>query len=133
MPMSDYRPAATKRVGGRRRAVSGLGLILVAVGAVVLLLEFVHLPIPVQRLWPLLIIAVGAVGLFRRPGWIEELDVALPGAAASTDRHRRRFSLLLIAIGAGLLVFSLHLIDERIVGPLVLVILGGLLIWRRSR
>lgn len=131
--MSDYRPAATKRVGGRRRSLSGLGLILVAIGALVLLLSFVRLPFPVQRLWPVLIIGVGIFGLLRRPGWIEELDLALPGAAASTDRHRRRFSLLLIGTGAVLLVFSLHLIDERIIGPLVLVILGGLLIWRRSR
>lgn len=131
--MSAHRPAAMKRVGGRRRAVSGLGLILIVTGAVVLFLNFVKLPYPVQRLWPVLIIAVGVFGLLRRPGWIEELDVALPGAAASTDRHRRRFSLLLIGIGAVLLVFSLHLLDERIVGPLVLVVLGGLLIWRRSR
>ena len=131
--MSDYRPAAMKRVGGRRRPVSGLGLILVAIGAVVLLLNFVNLPFPIQRLWPVLIIAIGVVGLLRRPGWIEELDVALPGAAASSDRHRRRFSLLLIAVGGVLLVFSLHLVDERIVGPLVLVVLGVLLLWRRSR
>ena len=131
--MSDYRPATIKRVGGRRRPVSGLGLILVAIGVVVLLLNFVHLPFPVQRLWPVLIIAIGVVGLLRRPGWIEELDVALPGAAASSDRHRRRFSLLLIGLGGVLLVFSLHLVDERIVGPLVLVVLGALLLWRRSR
>ena len=131
--MSDYRPATIKRVGGRRRSVSGLGLILVVIGAVVLLLNFVKLPFPVQRLWPVLIIAVGVFGLFRRPGWIEELDVAMPGAAASTDRHRRRFSLLLVGVGVVLLVFSLHIVDERIIGPLVLVVLGGLLIWRRSR
>ena len=131
--MSAHRPAAMKRVGGRRRAVSGLGLILIVTGALVLFLNFVKLPYPVQRLWPVLIIAVGVFGLLRRPGWIEELDVALPGAAASTDRHRRRFSLLLIGVGVVLLVFSLHLLDERIVGPLVLVVLGGLLIWRRSR
>ena len=131
--MSDYRPATIKRVGGRRRAVSGLGLILIAVGAIVLLLEFVHLPFPVARLWPVLVIAIGVFGLLRRPGWIEELDVALPGAAASTDRHRRRFSLVLIGLGLVLLVFSLHLVDERITGPLVLVVLGVLLLWRRSR
>ena len=131
--MSDHRPSAIKRVGGRRRPLSGLGLILIVIGAAVLVLNFVRLPYPVPRLWPVLIIAVGVFGLLRRPGWIEELDVALPGAAASTDRHRRRFSLLLIGIGAVLLVFSLHLVDERIIGPLVLVVLGGLLIWRRSR
>ena len=131
--MSDHRPSAIKRVGGRRRPLSGLGLILIVIGAAVLVLNFVRLPYPVPRLWPVLIIAVGVFDLLRRPGWIEELDVALPGAAASTDRHRRRFSLLLIGIGAVLLVFSLHLVDERIIGPLVLVVLGGLLIWRRSR
>ena len=131
--MSDHRPSAIKRVGGRRRPLSGLGLILIVIGAAVLVLNFVKLPFPIQRLWPILIIAVGVFGLLRRPGWIEELDVALPGAAASTDRHRRRFSLLLIGMGAVLLVFSLHLVDERIIGPLVLVVLGGLLIWRRSR
>ncbi len=131
--MSDHRPSAIKRVGGRRRPLSGLGLILIVIGAAVLVLNFVRLPYPVPRLWPVLIMVVGVFGLLRRPGWIEELDVALPGAAASTDRHRRRFSLLLIGIGAVLLVFSLHLVDERIIGPLVLVVLGGLLIWRRSR
>ena len=63
----------------------------------------------------------------------EELDFYLPELSRAADRPRRVFSVALIAIGLIFLVFSLGLVDERIVGPVVLIGLGMLLLWRRSR
>ena len=64
--------------GRGRRGVSGLGLLLVVIGAVALAVSWSILPSKVYQLWPLILVAVGIVGLVRRPGWIDELDFAVP-------------------------------------------------------
>jgi len=122
-----------KRVGSRRRTVSGLGIILVLVGLLVLAVNFSLLPRFVYELWPLIIVAIGVFGLVRRPGWIDEIDVLVPGAGEAVSRPRRRGSLVLISAGLVLLLFSLHLVDERVIGPALLIGLGALLLWRRTR
>ena len=130
--MGQFRPLAARRVGPRRRGVSTLGLVLIGIGLVVLLVAFV-LPGWVPRLWPLLIVAIGVLGLVRRPAIVTELDTLIPGVAGTADRTRRRFSLGVIALGLVLLVFTSHLVDERIAGPAVLIALGLALLWRRYR
>lgn len=125
-----------KRVGPRRRALrglSGLGLLLIVVGILALLVAFSVLPRWVAGWWPVVIIAVGAFGLLRRPGWVVELDLLLPGFAGAADRPRRWFSLALVVFGLFLLPFTTHLVDERLVGPIVIIALGLALLWRRSR
>lgn len=123
-----------RRVRGReRRGLSGLGLLMVVVGLVALAVTYSALPSSVYRLWPLILVAVGIFGLLRRPGWVQELDFQVPELGRVVDRPRRVFSLVLVASGLVFLVFSLGLVDERIVGPVVLIGLGLLLLWRRSR
>jgi membrane protease YdiL (CAAX protease family) len=116
----------------RRRGVSGLGLMLVLVGAVILAVSFSILPRDVYELWPLILVGVGVMGLFRRPGWIQELDFAMPGAGEALRRPRRGFSWFLIGGGLLLLLITTHLVDSRLIGPAILIALGLLLLWRRS-
>lgn len=123
-----------RRIKGReRRGVSGLGVLMVIVGLVALAVAYSVLPASVYRLWPLLLVALGVFGLLRRPGWVSELDFYATDLGRAADRPRRYFSLGLIVAGLVFLVFSLGLVDQRIVGPLVLIGLGVLLLWRRSR
>jgi Domain of unknown function (DUF5668) len=117
----------------RRRGVSGLGILLVLVGTVILLVSFSKLPRSVYELWPLILVGVGLVGLVRRPGWIQELDLAVPGAGEAVRRPRRGFSLFLIGSGLFLLLLTTHVVDQRLIGPGFLIALGLLLLWRRSR
>jgi hypothetical protein len=127
----------------RRRGVSGLGILLVLVGTVILLVSFSKLPPSVYELWPLILVGVGLVGLVRRPGWIEELDLAVPGAGEAVPgarrahiesrRPRRGFSLFLIGAGLSLLLLTTDVVDQRLIGPGFLIALGMLLLWRRSR
>jgi hypothetical protein len=126
----------------RRRGVSGLGILLVLVGTVILLVSFSKLPRSVYELWPLILVAVGLVGLFRRPGFIQELDFAFPGvgdapgarrAHIERDRPRRGFSLFLIGSGLFLLLLTTHVVDQRLIGPGFLIALGLLLLRARAR
>lgn len=121
------------RTTGERRGLSGLGLLMVVVGLLALAVTYSVLPASVYRLWPLALVALGVFGLLRRPGWVQELDFQVPELGRAADRPRRVFSWVLIGAGLVFLVFSLGLVDERIVGPLVLIGLGLLLLWRRSR
>jgi hypothetical protein len=116
-----------------RRGVSGLGILLLVIGAIALLVSFRVLPATVYELWPVILMAVGVLGLVRRPGWIEELDIAAPGAGEAVRRPRRGFSWFLIGSGVLLLLITTHLVDERVIGPAILIALGLLLIWRRWR
>lgn len=124
-----------RRIKGRgeRRGVSGLGLVMVVVGLLALAVTYAALPPSIYRLWPLLLVALGVFGLLRRPGWVRELDFTMPGFSRAADRPRRVFSLALIGLGLVALLFTFRLVDERIVGPVVLIGLGLLLLWRRSR
>ena len=119
--------------GRGRRGISGLGLLLVVIGAVALAVSWSILPPKVYQLWPLILVAVGVVGVIRRPGWIDELDFAVPGAGDTIHKPRRAFSWFLIGIGLLLLMFTLHLVDQRLIGPVLLIVLGAFLIWRRTR
>ena len=130
--MGQFRPLTARRVGSRRRGLSILGIGLVLIGLVFLLAAYL-LPGSAARFWPLVIVAVGLLGLFRRPAFVTDLDALIPGLANAADRQRRRFSLAVVALGLVLLVFTSHLVDERIAGPAVLVALGLLLLWRRYR
>jgi hypothetical protein len=113
--------------------VSTFGLVLIVLGLVGLLVTYSFLPGWVPRFWPLLIVAIGLLGLFRRPAFVTELDALVPGVAGTADRTRRRFSLVVVGIGLLLLVFTSHLVDERIAGPAVIIALGVALLWRRYR
>jgi drug/metabolite transporter (DMT)-like permease len=130
--MGQFRPLAARRVGPRRRGLSIFGLVLVLTGLAFLLAAYL-LPGSAARFWPLVIVAVGLFGLFRRPGFVGDLDVLIPGLAGAADRQRRRFSLALVGFGLVVLVFTSHLVDERIAGPGLLVVLGAALLWRRYR
>jgi hypothetical protein len=124
------------RRGGdaQRRGVSGLGLLLVVVGALVLLVTFSAVPTSVLRFWPLLLVGVGLFGLLRRPGWVRELDLwAGPEAARALERPRRLFSVLLIVLGGVCLLFTMDVVDTRVIGPGLLIGIGLLLVWRRAR
>jgi hypothetical protein len=131
--MGQFRPLSARRVGPRRRGVSTFGLILIVLGLVGLLVTYSFLPGWVPRFWPLLIVAIGLLGLFRRPAFVTELDALIPGVAGTADRTRRRFSLAVVGVGLLLLVFTSHLVDERIAGPAVIIALGVALLWRRYR
>ena len=120
--------------GDRRRGLSGLGIGLVVVGLVALAVAYSVVPESVYRWWPLLLVAVGVFGLVRRPGWVRELDLQLgPDFGRLADRPRRIFSWALISLGLIFLAFTLRLVDPRLAGPAVLILLGLLLLWRRSR
>lgn len=126
--------SARRLKGGGRRGLSGLGIVLVLIGLIALAVTYSVVPPIVPRLWPLILIAVGLFGLLRRPGWVSELDFQLgPEFGRFADRQRRTFSWALVVLGLFFLVFTLGLVDARVLGPTVLVVLGLLLLWRRSR
>ncbi|GAC1656393.1 MAG: hypothetical protein NVS9B1_11690 [Candidatus Dormibacteraceae bacterium] len=131
--MAKFRSLGAKRVGARRRGVSTIGLVLIVLGLVALLVTMTGWSAYVARYWPLVLVALGLLGLFRRPAWLLELDALVPGLATASDRYRRRFSLSLVALGLVLLLFTAHLIDPRIAGPAVIIALGAALLWRRTR
>jgi hypothetical protein len=133
--MEEFGLRRARRAGGtQRRGVSGLGLLLVAAGVLVLLVTFSAVPATILRFWPLLLVGVGLFGLVRRPGWVRELDLwAGPDAVRAFDRPRRLFSVVLIVLGAVCLLFTLKLVDARVIGPGLLVGIGLLLVWRRAR
>ena len=128
-------PGSRRVVGGRgRRGLSGLGVLLVIVGLVALGVTYSVLPPRIYQLWPLILVGVGVFGLLRRPGWVVELDVQMgPLVSRTADRPRRLFSWVLVVAGLACLPFTLHLVDDKIIGPALLVGLGLLLLWRRSR
>ena len=130
--VGQFRPLAARRAGPRRRGLSLFGIGLVVLGLLFLLAAYA-LPGSVARFWPLTIVVLGLFGLFRRPNFVLELDALVPGLAGAADRQRRRFSLAVVVLGLVLLVFTSHLVDERIAGPAVLVALGVALLWRRFR
>ena len=104
------------------------------IGLIALAVTYSVVPPIVPRLWPLVLVALGLFGLLRRPGWVSELDFQLgPEFGRFADRQRRIFSWALVVLGLICLVFTLRLVDERVLGPTVLVVLGLLLLWRRSR
>jgi hypothetical protein len=65
MPEVSVSFRATSRTRGRR-GVSGLGILLVVIGALVLLVSFSILPSTVYELWPVILIALGLLLLYRR-------------------------------------------------------------------
>ena len=85
------------------------------------------------RLWPLLVVALGLLGLVRRPAFVVELEALVPGLASAADRQRRRFSLAVVILGLVMLVFTSRLVDDRVAGPAVIIALGLALLWRRYR
>jgi hypothetical protein len=133
--MPDFQLRLMRRArGSRRRGLSGLGLVLVVLGLFALVIGFATLPRWVLGLWPLVIVAIGAFNLLRRPGWVDELDLRYgPGAVRGVERPRRIVSVVLIAAGIFILPFTTGVLDARLIGPLVLIALGLLLVWRRAR
>ena len=131
--MRQVRPLSARRVTPRRRGVSVLGVTLIVAGLAGLLVTYSVLPGWVPRFWPVVIIAMGVIGLVRRPTFLGELDALVPGLAGAADGPRRRFSLALITLGIVLLLFTSRLVDDRLAGPLVIVAIGIALLWRRRR
>ncbi len=129
--MGQFRHLSARRVGPRRRGLSLFGLALVVIGLTALLVTYSFLPGWVPRYWPLAIVLIGLLGLIRRPVFVTELDALVPGLKSAADRTRRRFSLVVVAVGLVLLLFTSHLVDDRIAGPAVLIALGAALLWRR--
>ena len=137
--MSWARSGSTGRLlpGRRRRQPSVLGLALIIVGLLVLL---AWLEPGVGRvlwyllaLWPVILVGLGLLVLFRRAGWMRELELNAPSVAEAINWPRRLLAAFLIALGALLLPFTLHLVDQRLLGAAVLIVLGAVLIWRRIR
>jgi hypothetical protein len=133
--MPDFELRVGRRVRNvRRRGISGLGLLLVIAGLLVLAVTYSSLAGRIAEFWPLALIAVGVFGVLRRPGWVDELDVLYGSQVSrSLDRPRRVFSLVLIGLGAVFLLFTTGLVDTRVIGPGLLIALGLLLVWRRAR
>jgi hypothetical protein len=135
--MTEFELEAARRPPRRphrRRGLSGLGLLLVVLGLLAAAVTYAHLPPRLFGLWPLVFVLVGLFGLFRRPGWVEELDLQLgPQAARTLDRPRRLFSLVLVVFGCFCLPFTLGVLNTSWIGPALLVALGFLLLWRRAR
>ncbi|MDQ6900375.1 MAG: hypothetical protein M3072_12860 [Candidatus Dormibacteraeota bacterium] len=133
--LGRLRNPQPRRVGGSgRRGISGLGLLLVVTGLLVAALALSGRAGGVLRFWPALFVLVGGFGLIRRPGWIQELDWRTGGRSQHLlDSSRRLFSLALLLFGVFCLPFTLHLLDARLVGPALLIALGLLLVWRRTR
>ncbi len=120
--------------GSGRRGMSGLGLLLVLAGLLVAALALSGRGGGVLRFWPALFVLVGGFGLIRRPGWVQELDWRTGGHSQRLlDRSRQLFSLALLLFGIFCLPFTLHLLDARLIGPALLIALGLLLVWRRTR
>ena len=130
--MGQFRPLTARRVGPRRKGLSTFGLILIGAGLAALLFSY-FLPGWVPRLWPLLVVALGLLGLVRRPAFVVELEALVPGLASAADRQRRRFSLAVVILGLVMLVFTSRLVDDRVAGPAVIIALGLALLWRRYR
>jgi hypothetical protein len=114
--MTEFELEAARRPH-RRRGLSGLGLLLVAVGLLGLVVTYSRLPPRLFGFWPLVFVAVGLFGLLRRPGWVQELDLQFGGQVSR----------------ALCLPFTLGLLSTRLIGPVLLVALGLLLLWRRAR
>jgi hypothetical protein len=131
---TEQLPRRVKPVRTRRRSISGLGLILIVGGVVVLLAANSFLPRSVYNLWPLIVVAIGVFGLLRRPGWVQELDLyAGPQVSRVASLPQRVFSWFLVGLGVVLLLLTTHVISERLIAPVLLVALGLVLIWRRAR
>jgi 4-amino-4-deoxy-L-arabinose transferase-like glycosyltransferase len=131
--MTEFELEAARRPH-RRRGLSGLGLLLVVVGLLAVAINYSRLPPRLFGLWPLAFVAVGLFGLVRRPGWVGELDLQFgTQVSRALDRPHRLFSLLLLAFGCLCLPFTLGVVSTRLVGPILLVALGLLLLWRRAR
>jgi hypothetical protein len=133
--MPDFELRVGRRARSlRRRGISGLGLLLVIAGLLVLAVTYSSLAGRIVQFWPLALIGVGVFGVLRRPGWVDELDVLYgPQVSRSLDRPRRVFSLVLIGLGGVFLLFTTGLVDTRVIGPGLLIALGLLLVWRRAR
>src|SRR5438132_2331125 len=99
--MPNFELRMTRRLrGARRRGLSGVGLALVIAGLLALAIAYSTIPAGLLRLWPLALVAVGVLGILRRPGWVDELDLRLgPDVARGLDRPRRVFSLVLVGVG----------------------------------
>jgi hypothetical protein len=120
--------------GLRRRGISGFGLILVIAGLLGLAVAYSVLPSLLYKLWPAILVAVGLFGLLKRPGWVQELDLFAGSQVSRAAWAPQRFlSWVLVVVGLVLLAFSLNLVDQRVLGPALLIGLGIFLIWRRSR
>ena len=114
------------------RGLSGLGLLLVAAGLLGLAVAYSGLAPLVQRLWPLVLVAIGIFGLIWRPAWVGELEVRFgPRLSRTADRPRRLLSVVLAGSGLFFLPFTLGLLEWRIMVPALLIALGLLLIWQR--
>lgn len=133
--MPDFELRTTRRLRtGRRRGISGLGLLLVILGLLALAVAYSKIPPQVFRWWPVVLIALGLFGLLRRPGWVDELDLNYGQQISRTaDLPRRVFSAGLIGLGIVFLIFTTGLVDARVIGPSILIALGLLLVWRRAR
>ena len=66
--------------------------------------------------WPLILVGVGLARLF-----------------GATTGSERKSGWLLIAIGGGLLFLTLDFIEVRRIGPVILLGVGGLLVWQSLR
>ena len=132
--MGQFRPLSARRAGPRRRGVSTFGLVLIVLGLIGLLVTYSFLPGWVPRFWPLLIVPIGLLGLFRRPAFVHQARRPGPRRRRGPRTGRGAASVSpVVGIGLLLLVFTSHLVDERIASPAVIIALGVALLWRRYR
>jgi hypothetical protein len=114
------------------------GILLVAIGVLLLLLHYHAIPRHWLDWWPALIIVWG-VWLLVRHYWrvlIRRRALALPGLGPIIN-VRPRFApptipLLIIAIGAYLLLSNLHYVSLGVIIAALLIVLGLSLVVRRQ-
>src|SRR5512137_642532 len=116
------------------------GSLLVALGVWLLIDQARALPLIVRQYWPLVLIAWGLWKWFNRLR-VREDRWAGPdyGTGLYVIRRRRRQAggwlpgLFLIALGGFLLWTTLDPLSGFTFGPLVLIVLGALQVWRGFR
>lgn len=113
-----------------------VGLVFVAIGALVLLSYYHIIPGRVSRWWPVLIIGLGAL-LFLRHYWrifrqrspaAQVLDPNAPIPSVPVRRTRKlsppAFPLIIAGVGAYLLLRNLHYISLGVVLAVTLILIG---------
>lgn len=116
---------------------SALGAVLIAIGAIVLLVHYNVIPHRLVDWWPVVIIAWG-VWMLVVYYWrvlVQRRYLAIPGIGPVVRVRPRRaapvFPILVIAVGTYLLLSNLHYISFGIIVAAVLILLGVSLLVRQ--
>ncbi len=110
-----------------------IGLLIVGAGVVLLWAQFADAT-PITRLWPLLLIALGASRLFSPGPTVAysgpERQWLANGCGVRSARWHQRRGAWLVVIGVWLLMDQLRIASASTTWPLLLVAMGLGLVWR---